>query len=75
MFEHEIKNVYPIYISKISFEKYIELLRIKNGGNSDYVFIKDFNRFKYIETKHKDKKHFCMNWLLSFSSLDVLENH
>ena len=37
--------------------------------------INDFNRFKYNKTKNKDKKHFCMNWLQGFSSLDVLENH
>ena len=41
----------------------MELLLIANEGNSHYFYIKDFNRFMYNKAKHKDKKHFCMNYL------------
>ena len=40
---------------------------------SQYVFIKDFNRFS--KTKHKDKKHFCMSCLQNFSTKEILNNH
>ena len=74
MFGHEIKNVYPICISKISFEKYIKLLRIKNG-EIQITYLLKMSTGLSTSKQNKDKKHFCMNWLQSFSSLDVLENH
>ena len=40
-----------------------------------YVLIKDFNRFMYNQTKHKDRKHFCMHCLQCFSSERILMNH
>ena len=40
-----------------------------------YVLIKDFNKFMYNETNHKDRKHFCMRCLQYFSSKRVLSDH
>ena len=40
-----------------------------------YVLIKDFNAFMYNESKHKERKHFCMYCLQCFSSERVLANH
>ena len=40
-----------------------------------YVLIKDFNKFMYNQTKHKERKHFCMYCLQCFSSERVLNNH
>ena len=39
---------------------------------SHYVLIRDFNRFMYRKSKHKEKKQFCMYCLQCFSSQRVL---
>ena len=40
-----------------------------------HLLIKDFNKFMYNQTKHKERKHFCMYCLQCFSSERVLNNH
>ena len=35
-------------------------LKIIWNENKHFVYIKDFNRFMFNQTKHKNKKHFCM---------------
>ena len=40
-----------------------------------YVLIKDFNKFMYNQTKHKERKHFCMYCLQCFSREDVLNEY
>ena len=40
-----------------------------------YVLIKDFNRFMYNQTKHKERKNFCMHCLQGFSSEEILTKH
>ena len=40
-----------------------------------YVLMKDFNAFMYNQSKHKERKHFCMYCLQCFSSERVLANH
>ena len=39
-----------------------------------YVLIKDFNKFMYNETKHKERKYFFMYCFRCFSSNQVLTN-
>ena len=75
VFGYENKQPYPIYISKEKFEDHIELLLITKDENKHYVLIKDFNKFMYQQTKHKERKHFCMHCLQCFSSERVLNNH
>ena len=75
VFGYEEKQPYPIYISKEKHEDHMELLLITKDENKHYVLIKDFNKFMYNQTKHKDKKHFCMHCLQCFSSESVLNNH
>ena len=53
----------------------MELLLITKNENKHYVLIKDFNKFMYNQTKHKERKHFCMHCLQCFSSDRVLNNH
>ena len=65
----------PIYISKENFENQINLLLITEGENRHYVLIKDFNEFTYNQTKHKERKYFCMYCLRCFSSEDILTKH
>ena len=75
MFSYEEKQPYPIYVSKEKFEDHIELLLITKDENKHDVLIKDFNKFMYQQTKHKERKHFCMHCLQCFSSERVLNNH
>ena len=75
VFGYEVKQPYPIYVSKEKFKDHIELLLITKDENKHYVLIKDFNKFMYQQTKHKERKHFCMHCLQCFSSERVLNNH
>ena len=75
VFGYEDKQPYPIYVSKEKYENHIELLLITKDENKHYVLIKDFNKFMFNQTKHKNKKHFCMYCLQCFSSERVLNDH
>ena len=75
VFGYELKQPYPIYISKEKYQDHMELLLITKGENKHYVLIKDFNKFMYNQTKHEHRKHFCMHCLQCFSREDVLTEH
>ena len=75
VFGYAEKQPYPIYISKEKHEDHMELLLITKDENKHYVLIKDFNKFMFNQTKHKNKKHFCMHCLQCFSSESVLNDH
>ena len=53
----------------------MNLLLITEGENRHYVQIKDFNKFMYNQTKHKEGKYFCMYYLHCFSSEDIITKH
>ena len=40
-----------------------------------YVYIKDFSRLMFNFTKHKERKHFCMNCLQCYYSKESLAKH
>ena len=75
VFCYENKEPYPIFLSEEKYEDHMELLLVTKDENKHYVLIKDFNRFMYNQTKHNDRKHFCMHCLQCFSSNRVLNNH
>ena len=75
VFGYELGQPYPIYISKEKYQDHMELLLITKGENKHYVLMKDFNKFTYNQTKHKERKHFCMHCLQGFSREDVLTEH
>ena len=58
IFGYEGRQLFPIYISKEKFENQMNLLSITEGENRHYVLIKDFNKFMYNQTKHKERKYF-----------------
>ena len=74
VFGHENK-VYPLQISKKSYDQTLNLLLNTEKGKPYYVFINDFNRLMFSRTKHKDKKHHCMSCLQSFTTEEILSNH
>ena len=58
MFGNENKLVYPIFISKQTFEDSIDLLLLIGSDKSLYVYIKDFNTFMFHKTTNKNKNGF-----------------
>ena len=74
VFGYENK-VYPLYISKKSYDQTFNLLLITEKDKSHYVFIKEFNRLMFSRTKHKDKKPHYMSCLQSFTTEEILSNH
>ena len=66
---------YPIYVSNEKFKNCMNLLQIKEEKKSNYIYVKDFNRFMCNKTKCKSKKHFCRYCLKCFSSERVLVEH
>ena len=59
VFGYENELVFPIYVSDQKFEDSIDLLLLIDHDKSHYVYIKDFNRFRFHKTKNKNKKWFC----------------
>ena len=74
VFGYEEKQPYPIHISKKTFEDQMNLLLITKDEKKHYVLIKDFNRL-YNQSKHKERKHFCMYCLQCFKSESILTKH
>ena len=75
MYCYENGLTYPVYIWKQKFKDYIDLLLINDENKSHYVYIKDFNKFMFNNTKYKNKKHFCRYCLQCFISKWVLKKH
>ena len=75
VFGYENGQPFPINISKETFEDQMNLLLITKDEKKHYVLIKDFNAFMYNQSKHKERKHFCMYCLQCFSSIEILDAH
>ena len=75
VFGYEKGQPFPIHISKETSEDQMNLLLITKDEKKHYVLIKDFNAFMYNQSKHKEKKHFCMSCLQCFSSESNLVKH
>ena len=75
VFGYENGQPFPIHISKETFKDQMNLLLITKDEKKHYVLIKDFNAFMYNQSKHKERKHFCMYCLQCFSSESILANH
>ena len=74
VFGYENK-VYPLNISKKSYDQTLNLLLNTEKDKSHCVFIKDFNRLMFSRTKHKDKKHYSMSCFQNFTPEEILSNH
>ena len=75
VFGYEKGQPFPIHISKETFEDQMNILLITEDEKKHYVLIKDFNAFMYNQSKHKERKHFCMYCLQCFSPERILANH
>ena len=75
VFGYENGQPFPIHISKETFKDQMNLLLITKDEKKHYILIKDFNAFMFNQSKHKERKHFCMYCLQCFSSERVLVKH
>ena len=75
VFGYENGQPFPIHISKETFKDQMNLLLITKDEKKHHVLIKDFNASMYNQSKHKERKHFCMYCLQCFSSERVLAIH
>ena len=75
VFGYEKGQPFPIHISKETFKDQMNLLLITKDEKKHYVLIKDFNSFMYNQSKHRQRKHFCMYCLQCFLSESVLVKH
>ena len=62
-------------MSKEKFDNCMNLLLITDGKNIHYVLIKDFDKSMYNQTKHKERKYFCMYCPLCLSKEIILNQH
>lgn len=53
----------------------MDLLLITNNEKLHYLYVKDFNKFICIKTKHKNKKHLRINFLQCISHKRVFVDH
>ena len=53
----------------------MSLLLITEDEKKHYVLIKDFDKLMYNQSKHKERKHFCVYCLQCFSSESILAKH
>ena len=75
LFGYEKQESYPIFISEEKFNNTLNLLLIIKGKEQHYVISKDFNKFMYNQTKHKERKHFCVYCLQCFRYEKALINY
>ena len=52
----------------------MDLLLAIDENKSHYVYVKDFDRFMFHKTEHKNKKYFCKSSLQCFISKNVSQN-
>ena len=70
------KGVIVHHLSKQPEEEArINLLLIEKAGKFHYTWIKDLNRLLYDQSKHRDRKHFCVRCLHGYTREDLLEAH
>ena len=78
VFGYENGSIYPLHLTKSSSSP-INLLLISEEEdgqtNTHYCWIKDFDRLCYDQTKHRERKHFCLRCFSSFNSKESLARH
>ena len=66
VFCYDKNVVYPVYLLDQKLNDSIDWLLISDKFKSYYVYIKDFDRFMFNNTKYGSKKYFCENYLQCF---------
>ena len=72
-------GIHPLYLTNDLDHEQINLLlltEVKDGKIiSHYSWIKDFNRLCQDQTRHKERKHFCLRCISPHSSERTLQDH
>ena len=75
----ESAGIHPLYLTKDLTSDPINLLlitEVKDGKIlSHYCWIRDFNRLCHDQTRHKERKHFCLRCISPHSSKRTLQDH
>ena len=75
----ESAGIHPLYLTKDLDHEPINLLlitEVKDGKvNSHYCWIKNFDRLCFDQTRHKERKHFCLRCIFPHSSERTLADH
>ena len=73
---NEKYNIFPLQISKINFEKVIDLLSITNENTNHYCWIKNFDGLVRKQINKGSHKYFhCKKCMHGFKTKDLLEKH
>ena len=74
LLESEIE---PLYISRMAFEKEVDLLLISDEENLNqhYVCIRKFNTLFHDINKNSNAKYFCKNCLQHFHQKELVQKH
>ena len=64
VFGYEKQEPYPVYISKEKFN--VKSTVDYKGKRATLRTHQRLNKFMYSQTKHKERKHFCMHCLQCF---------
>ena len=67
-------GIFPLYISKFSYEKTISLLLLAHGHTRHYVLIRSIDALVKTKTKYGKTKH-CERCLQGFKKTENLEEH
>ena len=59
MFGYENGLTFPIHVSDKKLENSVDLSHVISGDKSHYVYIKDFDRFMFHETKNTFVRVIC----------------
>ena len=72
-------GIHPLYLTNDLDHEPINLLlltEVKDGKIiSHYSWVKDFNRLCQDQTRHKERKHFCLRCISPHSSERTLQDH
>jgi hypothetical protein len=75
IFGYDKKEIFPLYISKYTFETCINLLLLSSTNKNHYCYIKSMSRLLKPLTKHKAKSFYCNYCLHRYSSDKLLKEH
>ena len=69
------KEIFPLYITKQSFDKHVNLLLISNGENQHYCWIKNISSLLFNLTNHQHAVYYCNYCLHRFKNRDAQIEH
>ena len=72
---NENKMIYPLFITKQTYDKHVDLLLINENDISHYCYIKSFSRLMNSYNTMKQKLFYCYYCLHGFTREDLLIKH